>query len=532
MTGPRVPPPDDGPVPPPDDPVLTPAGPGEAALGEVRALIRQTALLVSSGVVGYAGAFALNVLLARDLGASGFGAWVIAMAFARSIGTLGLFGAEWIVLRQGSYYQGIGDTARLRKTIHLALTIAAVVLSIMGVALVVSASALGRDVFHNAQIVPLLRLSGALGPVMGIGTVMIYGTQAFRRMHSRALVTNILEPLFRLLFVGVALVVARSQFAAFVGVVIAECLLTVAATIALKRQIPLFGPTADIQTRELVKFAVPVWGQRLMETMRAQLFPILLGSLALLTSTAVYAASLRIAVMSSAIITAMLAVYAPMGSNLYLQQRRTDYVTLFRSMAKWSFLLGLPVFALQVSFPKEMLSLFGHAFRGATSALIVMAVATLFNFATGPVTVTLNQIGRPNLALLDYVLTVAAEVGLGLLLIPRFGVVGAAIARACGSAINNVLPLIQVWYLERIHPFRLDWLKPVVAAGAGVGVARVLIRVIGLGTGIRAGAVAAFVIGVVYVVLVLLFGLSGEDRVGLQALRRVGGGAVPVQIEE
>ena len=109
---------------------------------------------------------------------------------------------------------------------------------------------------------------------------------------------------------------------------------------------------------------------------------------------------------------------------------------------------------------------------------------------------------------------------------------GAAIARACGSAINNVLPLIQVWYLERIHPFRLDWLKPVVAAGAGVGVARVLIRVIGLGTGIRAGAVAAFVIGVVYVVLVLLFGLSGEDRVGLQALRRGGGGAVPVPIEE
>ena len=84
----------------------------------------------------------------------------------------------------------------------------------MAAAVAVLAPVLGRR-FDDPSIVPMLRLSGPLGLVLGIGTVMLYGTQAFRRMRSVALVRNILEPIFRLLFVGVTVLVTRSQVAAF-----------------------------------------------------------------------------------------------------------------------------------------------------------------------------------------------------------------------------------------------------------------------------------------------------------------------------
>jgi O-antigen/teichoic acid export membrane protein len=283
---------------------------------------------------------------------------------------------------------------------------------------------------------------------------------------------------------------------------------------------PIFGKVEDVNTRELVTFAIPVWGERLLETARAQLFPVLLGSLTALASSAVYVASGRIAVAPAAVITAMSAVFAPMGSNLFLQGRKAEYEVLFKSMAKWSFLLGFPAFALVVGFPREMLSLFGGTFRSATTALILLAVAMLFNVATGPVTVTLNQIGRPNLVVLNYALTVAAEVGLAVLLIPRYGLLGAAIAKVIGTAINNGLPVLQVWVVERIHPYTWDWWKPIAATGAAVAVARISVRVAGLGTGIRAGALAALVMGLVYPGLVLAFGLSDVDRAGLDALVR------------
>lgn len=492
----------------------------EEGVGNVRLLATQSALLLSSGVVGYVGAFGLNVLLARLLGQAGFGAWVVALAFSQGISTLGLFGAEWIVLRQGSYYQGTGDEARFRRTIHLALQLATGALSVLALALLILAPLLGRTVFHKQEIVPMLRIAAVMGPVMGIGQIMLYGTQAFRRMRAVALVRNILEPVFRLVLVGLALVVARSAFAAFLALFVSEVLLAAVSAVALNRRIPLLGPTEAIEQRELVKFAVPVWGSRLMEVARAQLFPILLGSLAALSSSAVYVASRRIAVAPSSIIAAMNQVYAPMGSNLFLQGRRDEYAMVFKSMAKWSFMLGLPLFCLQVAFPREILSLFGHAYRAQTGPLVLLAIGMLFNFGTGPVTVTLNQIGRPRLALLDYVLVLAVEIGLGIWLIPTYGVVGAAAARMVGTMLNNVVPLTQVWVLARIQPYRFDYWKPIAAGAAAVVVAKVVVALAGVGTGIVAGGVATAVVGATYLAAVLAFGLGEQDREALRALLR------------
>jgi O-antigen/teichoic acid export membrane protein len=47
----------------------------------------------------------------------------------------------------------------------------------------------------------------------------------------------------------------------------------------------------------------------------------------------------------------------------------------------------------------------------------------------------------------------AANVVLNLVLIPRLGIVGAAIAWSVSILVNNLAPLAQVWALMRVHPF-------------------------------------------------------------------------------
>ena len=95
---------------------------------------------------------------------------------------------------------------------------------------------------------------------------------------------------------------------------------------------------------------------------------------------------------------------------------------------------------------------------------MILAVGLVFNFATGPVTVTLIIIGRSTLALVDYIAVIVLEVGLAFWLIPRYGLIGGAIAKAVGVAANNLVPLLQVWMTERILPFRKDFWKPAFAA--------------------------------------------------------------------
>src|SRR5438874_10113564 len=168
-------------------------------------------------------------------------------------------------------YQGTGDEARFRRTIHLALAMSVGALLVLGLAIVLLAPVLANRVLHDPGLVSLLRLAGLLGPVMGVGQVMVYGTQAFRKMRSRALIRSVLQPAFRLVLTAAALALSRSRLSAFAGLFAAEVLLTLAATIALNRKIRLLGPTAPIERRELVKFALPSWGTKIMESARAQL---------------------------------------------------------------------------------------------------------------------------------------------------------------------------------------------------------------------------------------------------------------------
>lgn len=472
-------------------------------------------------MLSYAAALALNVLLARQLGAPGFGAWVVAFSIAQTLAALGLVGADWIVIRQGSYYHSMADVARLRRTIQLALIMTSTASLLLGAALLGLAPVIARVFFDSPAMAPLLRLAGVIVPVMAMGQIMLFGTQAFKQMRDVATIRNILAPLARLAFVGLALAAIGSTYSAFVGLVAAEVGVSVAATIALQRRISILGPTEPIEHRGLIRFALPVWGNRLSEVSRTQLFPIFLGSLTSLEASAVFVAAKRVAQIPGAVINSMNQAYSPMASAHHLQGNRQELRTLFTSIAKWSFTLGLPIFLFTAIFPAEIMSLFGQDFstRTGATALVLLAVAMLFQFGTGPVTVTLVVIGRPRLALIDYLAVIAIEVGLGLWLIPRYGVVGAAIAAVAGKAFNNVVPLIQVYRAEGLQPYRRDYWKPICAGITAALLAKLAVTAMGVG-GALEPVIAGCVVAVVYVGLLLVLGVSEEDRAAIQALVR------------
>ena len=62
--------------------------------------------------------------------------------------------------------------------------------------------------------------------------------------------------------------------------------------------------------------------------------------------------------------------------------------------------------------------------------------------------------------LVNTVLALGVNLALNVVLIPRYGLAGAAAASAAGTLLNNLLPLVQVWRSMGLHPF-----------GSGVAVA-------------------------------------------------------------
>jgi O-antigen/teichoic acid export membrane protein len=491
-------------------------------------MARGSALLVSSGVIGYAGAFALAVLIARAFGKEAFGLWVVAYSLGQLLSVVGQLGADWLVMRQGSFYQGTGDEERFRRTIHVALLMSSVGLSILAVGLFLMASTIADNVMHAPALAPLLRLTAVMTPIVGIRQVLVYTTQAFKEMKDAALVRNILQPAMALAFVGISVVLFDQLLSAYAAEVLAEIVLLLITVGLLQRRIRLIGPVAPIETGKLLRAALPAWATRLAAQGRAQYMPLLLGSLSAVATTAVYTASNRIAGALISVVNSLNQVYTAIGSDLFLQGRREEFAATYRSATKWTFMLGAPLLVLLLAFPGDLLSIFGPGFREGEGALVILTVGLFFFFSTGPVTVTLIMIGRSTLALVDYLAVIVLEVGLAVWLIPRYGLIGGAIAKSVGTAANNLVPLWQVWTTEHVLPFRVDFWKPGFAAVLAAVVARLVVSVAPVGPGFAAAAMGGVVIAAVYVPTILLLGLSEEDRAAVAALRVRRSGRDPV----
>lgn len=496
-----------------------PQPPEQDALGApIRRFSRQFSLLVSSGLFTYGGVLLLNLILARRIGAAAFGAWALAYGVMRLIAALSLLGADWMVLRQGSYYQGIDDMPRLRATIHFSLITSAIGLLCVSALVYIAAPTIASSVIQAPSLVPMLRLAALAGPALGLRQVLLYATQTFQDVRVVALVANVLQPIAYLVFIGAAVLIEPSQTAAFSGAVAAEGLLACIAAFALHKRIALLGPTEEVNRRELLHFALPAWGSGIVEKSRGNIFSILLGSLTNVANVGVLFTADRVSQAARAVNTTMNRVYTPMASDLFLRGKREELATLAKNVGRWTFTICFPLTCVMMVFAEEILSVFGETFRQGAPLMRLLGLGVLFLCGTGPVTTTLIVAGRSRLNLLNYLVVLSAEVGTAVWLIPPLGLTGAAIALLVGRALNNVMPLLEVWAILGFHVYRNDYWKPTIAGLGAVAAAKLVTVLLIDSIDPTAAFVAIGVTGVVYISLLVVFGLGREDSTAIRAL--------------
>ena len=121
------------------------------------------------------------------------------------------------------------------------------------------------------------------------------------------------------------------------------------------------------------------------------------------------------------------------GDRIGLQRLVTRAARIVSLMAAVG--LGILLFA-----GHPLLSLlFGAEFTEAYMALIILAFGQLVNAVFGPVALVLNMTGHERLTLIGVLVAVGVNVLLNLLLIPRFGMEGAACASAAALITWNVV---------------------------------------------------------------------------------------------
>jgi O-antigen/teichoic acid export membrane protein len=117
----------------------------------------------------------------------------------------------------------------------------------------------------------------------------------------------------------------------------------------------------------------------------------------------------------------------------------------------WVFSLVLPTSLIMFLFSEQVLNiLFGSVYTQASVALSILSCGYLLDSAVGRVGSFLQSKGYTKYILYNNVAALGLNIGLNIVLIPVYGIVGAAIATAGSTILTNLLMFIEVWKKEGV----------------------------------------------------------------------------------
>ncbi len=126
-----------------------------------------------------------------------------------------------------------------------------------------------------------------------------------------------------------------------------------------------------------------------------------------------------------------------------------------RQSVKWTFWPSLGAAILLLAMGKPLLWLFGPEFTNAYPVMFILAVGLVIKSMFGPAEYVLNMLGEQKLCAILLFLTALINLGLNFLLIPYYGLIGAASATALSLTLAAVFFFITVKVRLKINIFAL-----------------------------------------------------------------------------
>lgn len=202
----------------------------------------------------------------------------------------------------------------------------------------------------------------------------------------------------------------------------------------------------SLRTQLSVRSALPFMALGILSIINIRTDTIMLGIIKGEHDAGIYSVASRISELIPFLMVTANLVIAPQISKLYHQQQLSLLQDLLTAVARRVLFLTTPfALAVLVFAPVLLKFVFGSAYVVAAPSLQILAVAQFLNVLAGPTRSLLNMTGHEKLTVIGVGVAAVVNVVLNVVLIPHFGVEGAALATGVSMFLWNAL----LWYWIR-----------------------------------------------------------------------------------
>jgi O-antigen/teichoic acid export membrane protein len=175
---------------------------------------------------------------------------------------------------------------------------------------------------------------------------------------------------------------------------------------------------------------------------------------------AVYYAATKTLVLISFVYFAVAAASAHRFSQYHVAGETEKLARFVTDTIRWTFWPSLAVAAALLVAGKPLLALFGPGFADGYPLIFVLVIGLMARASVGPSERLLNMVGQQRACALIYACAFATNLILCLVLIPRFGLLGAACSTATAVVCESVLLFVVTKRRLGLHIFIIGRQQP------------------------------------------------------------------------
>lgn len=465
--------------------------------------------MAGAGISGALG-FVLSVVLARGLGVDDAGIFFEVIALYNILEVVGQAGAPSGLVRMIARDRAVGQEADVRPTIWVATIPVLVVSTAMGLFCVAAAPWITDVVMQGGDSAVGVEYLRTLAPFMIASTLagtLARAFQGFGQMMPVVALTQVLVPVLRTVLCTGVLIADLGPAAlglawglpSLVSLVVAIPWLGGALHRDEARREPAERRPVPVIASEFWRFTIYQALATIVQIVLLRLDVLLVGGIENSKQAGIYSAASRYLTPGVMFATAIVFVVGPQLAGMIARKDFDRALNVYQTATLWLSVLSFPMYIALAVYATLLMRIFGPGFSAGATALQILSIAMLLNMATGAVRSALFMGGKSSWILWDNTAALVSNIALNVILIPEFGINGAAVAWAVSIAIGNLLPLYQVKGLWGLQPVGRGYLTAIAASVLCFGVLGLVFRA-ALGDSIPAFIAYAVVSSAIYCV--------------------------------
>lgn len=410
-------------------------------------------------IITVAAGLGVTVVLSRGLGAQEYGVYALGVSIFMISYKLSALGMNNGILRFHPVYRN-----RVERLSGLVISVFGIVFGMSIIVMVFHILASGifeRNIFEISGLGRVVTIFSLLLPIMGAVQLIASFCQAEKDVVSYLKISQLYQKVFLL-----TILLVFSMYSLNLDIaVFAFCLSTVmvfivALWVFYRRILPLLDISKAVYNhKELLHFSAPSFLISFSFMFLMEIDRIMVGIFMDSYHVGVYAVCARVALFMNIILSSLNAVFVPYISGLYHDRRKSELADLFKTVTKWVWILTIVLFVFFFFGADSILKIFGTEFLEGEAAFIVLCGFFLVNCAFGSNGFMLQMTGNQYTELVNSISVLVLNIILNIMLVPAFGIIGAAAATGVSMLFINLFRAFALYRKTGMHPLSAGWMK-------------------------------------------------------------------------